>query len=239
MGLVGTTSLAGETWHASSGSHSNILLELYTSEGCNSCPPAEEYLNGLKTHPKLWKSVFPLAFHVDYWNHLGWRDPYSQARHSVRQRAYAREMNKLFVYTPQLLINGKPWRRGFFKHSLPIIETRSGTLALTLADSRLEASFRPVNREAADYDLHVAILGMGLHSSIKAGENEGREAKHEFVVLASRQYQGGSHQQGNVRWQSDLPEIDSRQGAAQLALVAWVSKAGTLPPLQVTGGLLH
>lgn len=229
--------MAGDTWHFVSTDNSNTLIELYTSEGCNSCPPAEDYLNGLSGHPGLWKNVFPVAFHVDYWNYLGWRDRYSKAQFSARQRSYARELDKLFVYTPQLLLNGKPWRPGFFKNALPIVEAKTGTLDVTLENGRVQAQYRSLDTSPTAYDLHLAILGLGLHSSIKAGENEGREARHEFVVLGLDQRQ--SRDKGSpVSWQLQLPRVKQTHGAKQQALVVWVSKAGTYTPLQVVGGLI-
>jgi hypothetical protein len=75
------------------------LLELYTSEGCSSCPPAESWLSRLKESPGLWKDFVPVAFHVDYWNYLGWRDPWSTKAFTDRQHAYARTWRSDSVYT--------------------------------------------------------------------------------------------------------------------------------------------
>ena len=86
------------------------LLELYTSEGCSSCPPAESWLSRLKESPGLWKDFVPLAFHVDYWDYLGWRDPWAAREFSERQRAYAQGWRSENVYTPGFVLNGKEWR---------------------------------------------------------------------------------------------------------------------------------
>ena len=86
------------------------LLELYTSEGCSSCPPAEAWLSGLKESPGLWKSFVPLAFHVDYWDYLGWRDPWAARLYSDRQRAYAGRWHSESIYTPGFVLDGKEWR---------------------------------------------------------------------------------------------------------------------------------
>src|SRR5256885_16987773 len=86
------------------------LIELYTSEGCSSCPPAETWLSRLQESPGLWKDFVPLAFHVDYWDYLGWRDPWASESFSDRQRAYAKQWQSESIYTPGFVLNGKEWR---------------------------------------------------------------------------------------------------------------------------------
>jgi len=86
-------------------SRQTSLLELYTSEGCSSCPPAEAWLSGLKDNPGLWRDFVPVAFHVDYWNYLGWRDKWSRAEYSDRQQEYARVWGAANVYTPEFVVN--------------------------------------------------------------------------------------------------------------------------------------
>src|SRR3569832_1871687 len=92
------------TCNAVSGASRNSLLELYTSEGCSSCPPADRWLSHLPDDA----GVVPLAFHVDYWDRLGWRDPFAQAAFSQRQRA--RNNGTGWVYTPQVMLDGKDYR---------------------------------------------------------------------------------------------------------------------------------
>lgn len=87
------------------------LLELYTSEGCSSCPPADRWLARLKEHPDLWRSFIPMALHVDYWDYIGWQDRFASAAHSKRQRRYAQEKSLTTVYTPGFLYNGQEWRQ--------------------------------------------------------------------------------------------------------------------------------
>ena len=87
--------------------HQSALLELYTSEGCSSCPPAENWLSRLKTSPRLWREFVPVAFHVDYWDYLGWRDPWGAKEFSNRQRAYAKTWGSETIYTPELRLEWK------------------------------------------------------------------------------------------------------------------------------------
>src|SRR5258708_40149645 len=95
------------------------LLELYTSEGCSSCPPAETWLSRLKESPGLWKDFVPVAFHVDYWDRLGWRDPFADRGFSDRQSAYAELWHSENVYTPEFVLNGKDWRAWPLHKSIP------------------------------------------------------------------------------------------------------------------------
>jgi hypothetical protein len=81
-----------------------VLIELFTSEGCSSCPPADRLLEKLAAENN--DKVYVLSFHVDYWNYIGWKDPFSQARFSQRQRNYARQFSLESIYTPQMVVNG-------------------------------------------------------------------------------------------------------------------------------------
>src|SRR5689334_18800483 len=86
------------------------LIELYTSEGCSSCPPAEAWLSKLKDEPRLWRDFVPLAFHVDYWDRLGWRDPFASKEWTARQYAYSAGWKSESVYTPGFVLDGREWR---------------------------------------------------------------------------------------------------------------------------------
>src|ERR1043166_2112982 len=93
-----------------SGDTQTALVELFTSEGCSSCPPAEKWLSAFKSNPDLWKKTVPVAFHVDYWDHLGWTDRFAKPEFTVRQQRYAAGFGGDSVYTPGFVINGKEWR---------------------------------------------------------------------------------------------------------------------------------
>ena len=111
----------------SSGEQQTRLVELYTSEGCSSCPPADRWLTRFKTRPDLWTVYVPVAFHVDYWNYLGWADRFSRKAHTRRQARYKRQGGVNSVYTPGFVINGYEWR-GFFSGnaSLPAGKDAAG-----------------------------------------------------------------------------------------------------------------
>ena len=93
-----------------SGPRKTRLLELFTSEGCSSCPPAETWLSKLKEERGLWRDFVPLAFHVDYWDRLGWRDPFASKAWTQRQYAYSARWKISSVYTPGFVLDGREWR---------------------------------------------------------------------------------------------------------------------------------
>src|SRR5947207_690518 len=119
------------------------LLELFTSEGCSSCPPAETWLSGLRSSAGLWKEFVPVAFHVDYWDYLGWRDPWASAGFSDRQRAYAALWHSDSTYTPGFVLNGKEWRPLLRPKDGPrSSRSKSGCLIISSADRKHLLSWR-------------------------------------------------------------------------------------------------
>ena len=104
----------GDTTPASAGGKSPVVLELFTSQGCSSCPPADEYLGELASR----HDVIPLAFHVDYWNYIGWTDPYASKEMTKRQKDYARSLNQRYVYTPEMVVNGAAQEVGTNRHGI-------------------------------------------------------------------------------------------------------------------------
>lgn len=215
-----------------SGPRQTVMIELYTSEGCSSCPPAEHLLNRLVHDQRLWQTYIPLAFHVDYWDYLGWRDRFATAANSQRQRTYAAIAGAATVYTPEFFVNGREWRPGLF-HQLPQpATTRVGTLQVVVDKNQIHASFKPLAAHTGTLALHVAILGMHLASQVRAGENAGRRLQHQFVVLSHKTLKSDEW-----HWQTALPQIP--QGVAtSRALVVWVSSLTNPRPLQAVGGYL-
>lgn len=224
--------VTAETISYSSGPQQNILIELYTSEGCSSCPPAEEYLNSLKRHPALWRSYIPLAFHVNYWDHLGWRDPYADVAYGKRQSWYARQQNLRTVYTPAFLVNGKAWRPGWINRRLPESDKTVGELKVTMTGQQLTASYLATDSDTGKLILNIAVLGMELVSQIQAGENNGRIARHEFVVVGYKTLVSE-----NRVWTTSLPKLHYRN-VNQYALAVWVNRVNDPTPVQAVGGSL-
>jgi len=218
-----------------SGAERVALIELYTSEGCSSCPPADRWLSGLRDDAGLWTRFTPAAFHVDYWNYIGWTDRFATARYSDRQRRHASDGNTGGVYTPGFVTNGREWRGFFSGRALDPAHPVVGDLVTTVAGEQVVIEFEPAAPVAKPLDIHVALLGMGLETDVGAGENRGRTLKHDFVVLdlvTSRlEIDDEAHVGRLALPASDLAGRDT-------ALVAWVTESGSLVPLQSVGGYL-
>ena len=165
------------------------VVELFTSEGCSSCPPAERLLSELAAaSAPNGKNVLTLEFHVDYWNSLGWRDPFSDPAWSARQRDYARVLGSDQVYTPQLIVNGSRAcvgsDRGRVLVEIDAALRQSATMELDLAGVEGDAG-RVAYRVRGARDgarLCVAAVESGLVSRIGRGENSGRVLHHDSVV---------------------------------------------------------
>lgn len=214
------------------------LLELYTSEGCSSCPPAEAWFSGLKDSPRLWKDFVPVAFHVDYWNYLGWKDRWSDATFAERQRAYAKLWRSENIYTPEFVLNGKEWHNWFTGRNGPKSDgERPGILTVTATGTnRWSASFVPEKSSNAHYEIHAALLAGGIVVKVLAGENAGRRLNHDFAVVNLVQIgMTTSHGVASGKFILDSPPANPGK---TLALAAWVTRAGELEPLQTTGGWL-
>lgn len=207
------------------------LLELYTSEGCSSCPPADKWLSTFQQHPALWSKVVPVAFHVDYWNNLGWKDPFSTKNNSYRQYSYKHNGNIRAVYTPGFVFNGKESRNRFLNRVLPENNDMPGDLQLQLDGNQLTASFINKSTEQHPLILNITLLGFDLETKIPAGENRGKFLKHDFVVLGHQQNLSKTKQ-----WQMSLPSpiVSSNK----TAIAAWISTEHNPTPIQATGGWL-
>lgn len=168
---------------AQTGGARTTVVELFTSEGCSSCPPADTWLSSLKEAPQ----VVALAFHVDYWDYIGWKDVFANPAHTQRQRQWQARTASRAIYTPQVLVNGEAWRR--WPSSLPASakpHPLAPTLALSQSGQHVHAQLSP-NTEAktpkALLQGYWAVLEDGHRNVIKAGENDGRTLLHDHVVV--------------------------------------------------------
>ena len=165
------------------------VVELFTSEGCSSCPPADRLLLDLAGRDD--ERLFPLAFHVDYWNRLGWTDPFSERAYSERQRAYARVVGSGRVYTPQMIVNGQAElvgsRRVQAEQALQRALTHPAPATVDLIASVNE---RTVELDYAVKDapegavLNLALVQRRVEQDVPRGENAGRTLAHANVVRA-------------------------------------------------------
>ena len=216
----------------SSGLNQTTVVELYTSEGCSSCPPAEKWLNRQKHHPDLWKKLIPLAFHVDYWDYIGWKDSFAVPENTQRQTAYRDQGGIRTIYTPEIVKDGKEWRRWYSTKRIPLSTQKVGKLSASITNGIIHASFSPIDPQKKNFILNVALLGFDFETTIKAGENAGRSLKHDFVVIGQ-----ASQLSSTKSWQMKVPPatvLSKRQGIA-----LWVSEPNNKTPLQAVGAWLN
>jgi len=213
--------------HVQSTEEQTIMFELYSSEGCSSCPPAENWLNGFQNHPDLWKRYIPLAFHVDYWDRLGWKDPFAQRSFTQRQYSYRNKGYTSGVYTPGFFVNSKEWR-GWYNNSENDIKTKvMGILSLKVKNKNIEVSYS----KKGNYQIHVALLGFALETKVARGENKGKLLKHDFVVLNMQSYFSKNSS-------INIQMLPSNTKAKKYALVAWITPINSMQTLQSVGGWL-
>lgn len=212
------------------------LVELYTSEGCSSCPPADRWLSALKTSPSVWKSFVPVAFHVDYWNYIGWPDRFAKQEYTQRQRRYAAEFGERTIYTPGVRQAGLEWR-GWRREPITKATNKVGDLSVRInQNGEASARFTPItNNTTQPYQLTLAVLGMSLETEVKRGENSGKKLKHDYVVLETTTL-AGKQSDDAIVWQSRLPKPEN--SAPNYALAAWVTSGQSQIPIQVTGGVI-
>lgn len=234
--LLGFVSIARADVTFQSGNSQVALIELYTSEGCSSCPPAEKWLAGLREAKGLWTSFVPVAFHVNYWDHLGWKDRLATPAFTQREHVYAAKWRSDSVYTPCFVRNGAEWRPANAAHVEPATPAADpGQLKLTWqASGTVRVEYMP--KDMPDrMDVSVALLGGGIVSNVRAGENSGRKLQHEFVALQIETVALSADARGVMGATLQLqPRPDVI--AARHALAAWVTKRGEQAPRQATGG---
>ncbi len=165
-----------------------VVIELFTSQGCSSCPPADAIIHEIANDPALRGKVIPLAFHVDYWDSLGWRDPFSSAEWSQRQARYARAMRLSSSYTPQAVVNGASQFVGSNRSALnSALESASNlrprgdvVLAARRDGDNVIATIH--GTVSSQDDLMLAITEDGVTTKIEHGENAGRTITNDAIV---------------------------------------------------------
>ncbi|MDZ7890738.1 MAG: DUF1223 domain-containing protein [Rhodoferax sp.] len=181
---------ANAVCEAQTGDKLTPVIELYTSEGCSSCPPADQWLSGLKGKP-----VVAQAFHVAYWDYIGWKDVYASPAFTTRQRDIAAANRLSNIYTPQVVRNGQDWRT--WRLPLQTLDSKAPAkahIALRKAEGsdQFEARVTPA-RGTGPWTAYWTVTEHNHSSRVKAGENAGEFLKHDFVV---RQYVTLGHYDG-------------------------------------------
>jgi hypothetical protein len=172
-----------------------VVVELFTSEGCSSCPPADSFLSKLETvQPVAGAEIIAIEEHVDYWDQLGWRDPFSSADWTDRQRRYASVLGSGNIYTPQMVVNGSAEFVGSREQSgNNAIEQAAQRSTIPLALSavavpgkraaEITVNFQNSPQELLkELEVWLAITETSLHNSVAGGENAGKELRHASVL---------------------------------------------------------
>lgn len=206
--LVSTLSLAADSACQSRAATAPRVIELYTSEGCSSCPPADKWLSGLKNDKALEGAVIQ-SFHVSYWDDLGWVDRFAKPEFNLRQRQIAAWQRSRSVYTPQIVNNGSDAPlRSLFSSPSKSDATKSPASFDVVVTSENKNSFRAevtvVNTNQA-WAAYWTVTEDGHSSKVRAGENRGESLQHDYVV---RQYVTVPTQKGNAKLRFDAGPAD-------------------------------
>ena len=175
---------------AASPAHTLALIELYTSDGCDSCPPANRWMSGLASRGLGADRVVPLGLHVDYWDYIGWKDVYAQPQFTERQRKLSRLSGSTFVYTPQIVVQGRDfrgWNSASFDARVKVINALPARadiqLGLDIVSGKISVGAAAVSRvKGPNVQLFVALTQSRISSDVKAGENRGVTLNHDYVV---------------------------------------------------------
>ena len=176
-------------------------------------------ISKLKNSDDLWNDVIPIAFHVDYWNYLGWKDEMAEEIFSDRQRQCRREGSISQVYTPGFVVDGKEWR-GFFKRKMlePAEPVQVGEITLQINSGTISAKFIPQINIDETLVFHAAVLGFNIENNIQAGENAGKTLLHDFAVIA---YDSKIVSHDNNTYATDMQMPQTEYSAERKAIVAW------------------
>jgi hypothetical protein len=185
--LVSPWGQAAQACSKQSPSHTVALLELYTSEGCSSCPPADRFVSALREMGLSGDRVVPLSLHVDYWDYIGWKDTYGKPVFTERQRWLSNLAASRTVYTPEIFVAGKELRN--WQGNVPVtvkrINERPAQANIHIAFAAEGSGGVAIDvtaRSALSGQLFVALYESGLASVVRAGENKGATLRHDYVV---------------------------------------------------------
>jgi hypothetical protein len=220
------------------------VVELFTSEGCSSCPPADDLLRQLAAEARTdGLRVFLLSFHVDYWNELGWTDPFSARAFTERQHAYSRAAGGSGVYTPQMIVGGRDAFVGSdAEHARSSIKRSLAQPALAAVSLKTHAPAGAASVEVtytlagapSDAVLHVALIERDLVVRVPRGENAGRTLRHENVVRAIETARVGGAQEGSLKL--PLPPSIDRSKAS---IIGYAQRRETLEIVGAASALIE
>jgi hypothetical protein len=224
-----------------------VLVELFTSEGCSSCPPADALLQKLDRQPISGEEMIVLSEHVDYWNHIGWKDPYSSRFYSDRQNAYATRLGLSDVYTPQMIVDGtsqfvgsdealadRAFAKALDKPKIAMRLTSVSIVATNVLLAHLETGTLQESFALPVADVYIAVALNRAESHVSHGENAGRTLAHTAVVRSI--VKAGSIRQGQAFAQDIQVKMDPGTDTHNLRLIALVQEPGQG---RVIGAAMH
>ena len=189
VSFLSTPVFAGTPIVVNSGDRQTAVVELYTSEGCSSCPRADRWLEKLVTAPQQDLDLLALAFHVDYWDHLGWKDRFSNVDYTKRQRVLGANNRQRTIYTPEFFVNGKEARgSGNILNKIQQTNQQPASITLQLTVSREQSELVVAVQTSSELDngepIHhrYLVYENKLSTDVKRGENSGKVLRHEQVV---------------------------------------------------------
>lgn len=220
--LTAASSAAAECVAQSAAARTH-LVELFTSEGCSSCPPADAWLRGLRASAR----VQPLEWHVDYWDSLGWPDRFDDARYTARQQQLASRSQRGISYTPEVALDGREWR-GWNHADTPLSNTTPAPAHLTLTvqpGNPLHVALRSMPIKG-DYRAYFVVAENGLSTAVRAGENDGVVLRHDHTVRALAGPLPLDHAQADIKLPADVR-------VANASVIAFVQDPATGAVAQV------
>jgi len=189
VSFLSTPVFAGTPIVVNSGDRQTAVVELYTSEGCSSCPRADRWLEKLVTTPQQDLDLLALAFHVDYWDHLGWKDRFSNVDYTKRQRVLGANNRQRTIYTPEFFVNGKEARgSGNILNKIQQTNQQPASITLQLTVSREQSELVVAVQTPSELDNgepiqhRYLVYENKLSTDVKRGENSGKVLRHEQVV---------------------------------------------------------
>jgi len=226
LSVVSTVS-AGQIW-VNEGQPAQVV-ELFTSEGCSSCPPADKYISKFENNSGLWDELIPVVYHVDYWDYLGWKDKFAKPEFSQLQRLYNAYDVVGSVYTPGFVVDGKEWR-GFFNWVNRKLPENEQTAAKRLTLVRKDNAFQLKYDDDSTLDATIIFLSNNQTTQIRAGENRGRTLEHDFIAV-SRSQARSSEGHWTFTYEGNLSDID--------AVAAWITPVGSFNRIQTVAGKIE
>jgi len=232
---AGALTRAAESPSTSDG-RTAVLVELFTSEGCSSCPPADSLLQKLDQQPIAGEEMIVLSEHVDYWNHIGWKDPYSARFYSDRQGTYGKRLGA-DVYTPQMVVDGtsefvgsdpalaeKAFAKALNRPKIAVRLSSVSTSTTNVLLAHLETAALQESYGLSEADVYVAVALNRAESQVSGGENSGRKLSHSAVAKSIVKV--GRLRRGQIFAQDVQLKLAPGTDPQNLRLVAFVQEPG-------------